>query len=185
MEYRYTPRPKNKNVSYLLLALFVLCGLTLGLGMGDFLSARAIWHFLFLLLIVAAIFLFLRYYSSAYVYVITEEFSEPMLVIYHTQGRRHSVHCRLALSHLLRVVEVPDEKSPEGKQALREFSEERLRYSYRATLGSAPTQIIYGMEGRERFAIRIEGDAAFMEALSAATARAAMYAVSEEEADDE
>ena len=185
MEYRYSPKPQNKNATYLTVVLGLLSLLMLALGMGNVLEARTLWHFLFLVLIVATLFLFLRYFSSCYLYVISEEWGEPTLVVYHVQGKRLSAQCRLALSHLLRVVEVPDERTPEGQAALREYAEERRRYAYRATLGAAATQILYGIEGRERFALRIEGDAAFMEALRAAQGRALHYAAEHGVEEDE
>lgn len=184
MEYRYTPRPKNKNATYLVTGLGLLAMLMLGLGMGNAASMRALWHMLFLLLAVATIFLFLRYFSSAYLYTITEEWGEPTLVISRIQGRRLSTHCRLSLSHLLRLVEVADAKNAEGERAMADFRAERIRYSYLATIGSVPTQILYGREGGQRFAIRIEGDSEFLAVLRGAIDRAAAYRSSEEDADE-
>ena len=101
------------------------------------------------------------------------------------QGKRLSTHCRLTLSRLIRVVPVPDPKSPEGRAALADYMAERVRYAYLATMGKAPTQIVYGREGGVRFAIRIEADAAFMAALAEATARAGVYSYDEGDDYDE
>lgn len=184
MEYRYVPRAKNKNATYLVTALGLLCLASLGLGMGNVGALRTLWHAIFLPLAVATIFFFLRYFSSAYLYVITEEWGEPTLVINRIQGRRLSTHCRLALSNLLRLVEVADEKSEEGRAELAKFRAERVRYSYLATIGAASTQILYGREGGQRFAIRIEGDAAFLSVLRDAAERAALYKREEDEDDE-
>ena len=188
MEYRYQPRPKNKNALWLLFVLTALAAVSLALGMAKLFSAGALWHFLFLVCAVGALYVLLRYFCASYLYVITEEWGEPTLVIYHVQGRRLSTHCRLALSHLLRTVSVPDPTDAEGQKALAEFNAERARYSYLATLGKAPTEIIYGREGGVRFAIRIEADADFMQALHAAVERAVAYAAAnptEEDEDDD
>ena len=176
MEYRYKPQAKNKNALLLLFVLTALAAASLALGMAKLFAANALWHFLFLLCAVGALYVLLRFFCTSYLYVITEEWGEPTLVIYHVQGRRLSTQCRLALSHLLRIVEVTDPTDAEGQRALAEFNAERARYSYLATLGKAPTQVIYGREGGVRFAIRIEGDAEFMNALSAAALRAEAYA---------
>ncbi len=183
MEYRYLPKAQNKNATYLVTGLGLLALFVLGLGMGNVGSLRTLWHAIFLPLAVATIFLFLRYFSSAYLYVITEEWGEPTLVINRIQGRRLSTHCRLALSNLLLLVEVADARSPEGRDAMAKFRAERARYSYLATIGSAPTQILYGREGGQRFAIRIEGNAEFLGVLRDAAERAAAYR--REEADDD
>ncbi len=184
MEYRYSPKPKNKNALCFVTGLFALSALFLAFGMGDLLSLRAVWHFLFLISAVSMLFVFLRYHSSSYVYTVTDALGEPMLIVSHVQGRRLSTHCRLSLSRLLRLVEVPDPESAEGRAALADFRAERVRYSYLATIGKASTQILYGREGGRRFAIRIEGDEAFLSVLREAAARAASYAT-EEEDDDE
>ena len=184
MEYRYVPKPQNKNATYLVTALGLLTLLMLGLGMGNLGGLRTLWHALFLPLAVATIFFFLRYFSSAYLYVITEEWGEPTLVINRIQGRRLSVHCRLGLSNLLGLVEVADASSPEGREALLKFRAERVRYSYLATVGAAQTQILYGREGGQRFAIRIEGDAAFLGVLRDAATRAALYKKEDDEDDE-
>ena len=175
MEYRYRPTPANKNATWLLTAFGLLALAFLGLGMGNLFSLRSVWHLCFLVLGVAALFVFLRYFSSYYLYAITSEWGVPTLVISHVQGKRHSTHCRLTLSHLLRVVEVPDPTSPEGRAALAEFMAERVRYAYLATIGKTSTVILYGREGGQRFAIRIEADAAFMAALAAAKESAGAY----------
>ncbi len=186
MEYRYRPRPANKNATWLLAVLGTLAILLLGLGMANLLEMRSLWQFISLLFAVAALFVFLRYFSTYYIYTITEEWGTPTLIVSHVQGKRHSTHCRLSLSHLLRVVEVPDPESTEGRAALSDFMSERVRYSYVATLGKAATQILYGREGGTRFAIRLEADAAFMSALAAATRRAGTYTYDEEDtANDE
>lgn len=188
MEYRYKPQPKNKNALWLLLTLTALAALSLALGMGNVLATRALWHFSFMIFAVAAIYVLLRYFCTSYLYVITEEWGEPTLVIYHVQGRRLSAHCRLALSHLLRVVEVEDAISDASTKALSDFRAERTRYSYLSTLGNARTQIIYGREGGVRFAIRMEADDAFMQVLSDSVERAVAYAAAhfaEEEQDDD
>lgn len=184
MEYRYVPKPQNKNATYLVTALGLLTLLMLGLGMGNVGNLRPLWHAIFLPLAVAAIFFFLRYFSSAYLYVITEEWGEPTLVINRIQGRRLSTHCRLALSNLLRLVEVRDAKTEEGRAEMTKFRAEPVRYSYLATIGSVPTQILYGREGGQRFAIRIEGDSAFLGVLRDAAARAALYKKEDDEDDE-
>ncbi|MBR7095161.1 MAG: hypothetical protein IKC73_02975, partial [Clostridia bacterium] len=106
MEYRYRPRPANKNATWLLSALGIGAILLFTLGMANVLEMRSLWQFSALLLAVAALFVFLRYFSTYYVYTITEEWGTPTLIVSHVQGKRHSTHCRLSLSHLLRVVEV-------------------------------------------------------------------------------
>ena len=181
MEYRYRPTPANKNAAYLLTSLGLLALTFLGLGMGNLFSLRSLWHLGFLIFAVGALFVFLRYFSSYYVYTVTAEWGEPTLVISHVQGKRLSTHCRLALSHLLRIVEVPDPASPEGREALAAFCAERIRYSYLATVGKAPSVILYGCEGGRRFAIRIEPDAAFMSALLTAKEAAGVYSYDESE----
>lgn len=175
MEYRYRPKAANKNAVWIVSVLAVLAAAMLGLGMGNVLAKRTLWNFLFLLLAVADVYILFRYFLSSYVYIISEEWGEPTLVVAHVQGKRLSTHCRLTLSRLLKVVPVPDADSPDGKAALAEYAAERVRYAYLATLGKAPTQIIYGREGGQRFAIRIEADEAFMTALAEATARAGVY----------
>ncbi len=184
MEYRYSPKPGNKNALYLVMGLFALCGLFLAFGMGNLLSVRSLWHLLFLFSAVSMLFIFLRYQSSSYIYTVTDAYGEPMLIVSHTQGKRISTHCRLLLSRLSALVDVPDPDSEEGRAALADFRAERVRYSYLATIGKAKTQILYGREGGRRFAIRIEGDEAFLTVLREAAARAASYAT-EEEDDDE
>ena len=188
MEYRHKPQQKNKNALYLLFALVALATVSLALGMANLFAVSAVWHLSFLVCAVGAIYVLLRYFCASYLYVITEEWGEPTLVIYHVQGRRLSTHCRLALSHLLRIVEVADPTAPEGQRALAEFNAERVRYSYLATMGKTPTEIIYGREGGVRFAIRIEADGDFMQALNAAVERAVAYAAAnptEEDEDDD
>ena len=64
------------------------------------------------------------------------------------------------------------------------FRAEPVRYSYLATIGSVPTQILYGREGGQRFAIRIEGDSAFLGVLRDAAARAALYKKEDDEDDE-
>jgi hypothetical protein len=153
--------------------------------MGNVGALRTLWHAIFLPLAVATIFFFLRYFSSAYLYVITEEWGEPTLVISHVQGRRLSTHCRLGLSNLLRLVEVEDKTTPEGQKALAEFGAERARYVYLATIGNAPSQILYGREGGTRFAIRIEADAAFLDVIRKGAELAAAYRLNDEENEDD
>ncbi len=184
MEYRYTPKAQNKNAIYLTGGLFALAALFLAFGAGNLLSLRPLWHFLFISSAVLMLFIFLRYYSSSYLYTLTEEWGEPTLVVSHVQGRRLSTHCRLSLSNLLKLVEVPDPDSEEGRLALGDFRAERMRYSYLATIGKAKTQILYGKEGGRRFAIRIEGDDAFVAVLRDAAARASLM-VHKEDEDDE
>ena len=192
MEYRYRPRPANKNAAYLASALGTLTVGMLGLGAGNVLGMRTLWHLLLLVFGGVAVYVLFRFFLSSYLYIITEEWGEPTLVIAHVQGRRLSTHCRLTLSRLLRVVPVPDPKSSEGKAALAEYAAERVRYAYLATIGATPTQIIYGREGGRRFAIRIEADERFLAVLSEATARAGAYSyddasddVEEVDSDDE
>ncbi|MBQ2719075.1 MAG: hypothetical protein IJF73_03300 [Clostridia bacterium] len=186
MEYSYRPRPANKNATWLLSVLGLGAILLFTLGMANVLGMRSLWQFAALLFAVGALFVFLRYFSTYYIYTVTEEWGTPTLVVSHVQGKRRSTHCRLTLSHLLRVVEVADPESPEGRAALADFMSERVRYSYLATLGKCKTQIVYGREGGTRFAIRLEADAAFIKALLAATARAGSYTYDEEvPADDE
>lgn len=183
MEYQYSPKPQNKNALYLVLGLFALSCTFLAFGMGDLLSVRVVWHFLFLCSAVAMLFIFLRYHSASYVYTLTDAYGAPMLIVSHVQGRRLSTHCRLSLANLLHLSEVPDPESAEGRAALADFRREGVRYSYLATIGKASTQILYGREGGHRFAIRIEGDAAFLAALKEAAARASL--MKEEYGDDE
>lgn len=185
MEYRYTPRAKNRNIPHIILVLAILSFLFLLFGMRDLLGMRAVWELMLLFVLVAALFLYLRYIATSYCYIISEEAGEPMLVIVHTQGRRVSTHCRLRLSRMTALVEVPDETAPEGKAALAAFRAEQMRYTYRATLGRGPTQLLYGSEGRQRFALRIEGDEGFVAALREAAARAALCVTGEEEDEDE
>ena len=188
MEYRYRPQSKNRVSTWLLASLGLLAIVFCGMGMGDAFSLRALWQLIFLVFGVAALFVFLRYFSSYYVYTITAEWGEPMLIVSHVQGKRYSTHCRLTLSRLLRLVEVPDPDSPEGRAALAEFRSERIRYAYLATIGKTATQILYGREGGQRFAIRLEGDADFVAALMAARESAGIYSYDdpeEEEASDE
>ncbi len=181
MEYRYRPMPANKNATWLLSVLGLVSLSFLGFGMGDLLSLRSVWHLCFLIFGVASLFVFLRYFSSYYVYTVTTEWGEPTLVVSHAQGKRLSTHCRLGLSHLLRIVEVPDPTSPEGREALAGFYAERIRYSYLATVGKTSTVILYGREGGQRFAIRLEPDAAFMTALLAAKDTAGVYSYDDPE----
>ena len=183
MEYRFSPRPQTKGASLLLSSLAGGSLLALVLGMGNVLGLRTLWHFLLLLFLVGALFLYLRFVASTYTYEITSEWGEPTLVILETQGRRSTTRCRLGLAHLLRLVEVPDGESEEGRRALAEFRAERRRFSYLASLGRVPTQLLYAREGGERFVIRIEGDAAFLDALRQAIALAEEYRVVPE--DDE
>ncbi len=175
MEYSYRPVPANKNATWLLTALGLLSLTSLGLGMGNLFSLRSVWHLCFLLFGVASLFVFLRYFSSYYLYTVTAEWGVPTLIVSHVQGKRRSTHCRLTLSRLLRMVEVPDPMSPEGREALAAFRAERVRYSYLATIGVTSTVILYGREGGQRFAIRLEPDAAFMAALLAAKDIAGVY----------
>lgn len=184
MEYTYRPMPKNKNATYLVLALGLSSFLFLFFGMINLASLRSVWHLCFLALAVAAIYYLLRYFCSYYVYTVTDQWGEPTLVVAHVQGRRASTHCRLGLSHLLRLVEVEDPASEEGKRALAEFNAERARYSYLATIGNAPFQILYGREGGIRFAIRLEADAAFLGVIRRAAELAAQYTPTEGADDD-
>ncbi len=184
MEYRYCPRPQNKNATYLTCGLSGASALMLALGMGNVAGTRTLWHFLFLFLLVAALFVFLRYLSSSYVYELTDAWGEPTLVISQMQGKRLSVHLRLGLAHLFRLDTVEDAKSEEGERAMCDFRAERVRYSFLATMGDVPTQILYGREEGVRFAVRIEGDAAFLAALREAMLRAEPFRVAEEEAED-
>ena len=181
MEYRFSPRPQTKGASLLLSSLAGGSLLALVLGMGNVLGLRTLWHSLLLVFLVGALFLYLRFVASTYIYEITSEWGEPVLIILETQGRRHTTRCRLGLAHLLRLVEVPDAESEEGRAALAEFRAERRRFSYLATLGRVPTQLLYAREGGERFAIRIEGDAAFLAALREAISIAEEYRTSAEE----
>ena len=126
----------------------------------------------------------MRYFCSYYVYTVSDQWGEPMLIVVHVQGRRASTHCRLGLSGLLRLVEVDDPESEEGKRALAEFSAERVRYAYLATIGKTPTQILYGREGGTRFAIRIEADAAFLGVIRRAAELAAQNKAEEDTDDD-
>lgn len=181
MEYRFSPKPKTRCAPLLLASLAALSLLSLALGMGNVLGLRALWHSLLLVFLVGALFLYLRFVASSYLYEITSEWGEPTLVIVETQGQRHTTRCRLGLAHLFRLVEVPDAACEEGRQALAEFRAERRRFSYLATLGRVPTQLLYAREGGERFAIRLEGDAAFLSALREAIAIAEEYRTSAEE----
>ena len=185
MEYTYRPTQKNKNATWLVLALGLCALLFLFFGMVNLADVRAVWHLCFLVLAVGTIYLLLRYFCSYYVYTVTDEWGEPTLVVLHVQGRRASTQCRLGLSHLLRLVEVEDPNTEEGKRALADFSAERARYSYLATLGNTPTQILYGREGGARFAIRLEADAAFTDVIRRGAERAAVYAAEEEGDDDD
>ena len=181
MEYRFSPRPQTRHASVILASLAAASLLFLALGMGNALGLRTLWHSLLLVFLVGALFLYLRFVASSYLYEITSEWGEPTLVILETQGQRHTTRCRLGLAHLIRLVEVPDAESEEGRRALAEFRAERRRFSYLATLGHVPTQLLYAREGGERFAIRIEGDAAFLAALRSAIALAEEYRTSAEE----
>ena len=184
MDYRYQPKPKNKNISYLTLALAAVSFLFLLLGMQDVLGVRSLWHLLLLFALVATLFFYLRYIATSYCYVISEGEGEPLLTVVHVQGRRVSTHLRLGLAHLTSLVEVPCETDAEGQRALSTFRAEQVRYSYRATIGHSETQILYGCEGGRRFAVRIEGDAAFVAKLREAVARAAAFKTEEEDTSD-
>lgn len=185
MQYNFRPTPKNKNATWLVLALGLVALLFLFFGMITLAGIRSVWHLVFLFFAVATIYVLLRYFCSYYVYAVSDEWGEPTLVITHVQGRRISTHCRLGLSNLIRLVEVNDSKTPEGKAALAEFSAERARYSYLATIGNSPTQILYGREGGVRFAIRIEADAAFLGVIRRGAAQAAQYALDREADSDD
>ena len=180
MQYTYRPTPKNKNATWLVLALGLTAFLFLFFGMITLAGIRSIWQLVFLFFAVAALYVLLRYFCSYYVYSVSDEWGEPTLVITHVQGRRISTHCRLGLSHLLKIVEVEDSTAPEGQQALADFRAERARYSYLATIGHTPTQIIYGREGGASFAIRLEADAAFLAVIRRGVEAAAAYATAEE-----
>ena len=185
MEYTYRPTPKNKNATVLVLALGLSALLFLFFGMINLASLRSVWHLCFLALAVAAIYVLLRYFCSYYVYIVTDQWGEPTLVVSHVQGRRASTQCRLGLSNLLRLVEVDDPASEEGVSALAEFRAERARYAYLATVGSTKTQILYGREGGVRFAIRLEADAAFIDVIRRGAEYAAQYVdAKEDDADD-
>ena len=184
MDYRYQPKPKNKNITYLTLLLAAVSFLFLLLGMQDVFGVRSLWQLLLLLALVATLFFYLRYIATSYCYVISEGEGEPFLTVLHVQGRRISTHCRLGLAHLSSLVEVPDEDTEQGRRALSAFRAEGVRYSYRATVGRAPSQILYGIEGGRRCAIRIEGDAAFVAKLREAVARAAVFKTEEEDTSD-
>lgn len=185
MSYTYRPMPKNKNATYLVLALGLSAFLFLFFGMINLADVRALWHLAFLVLSVAALYVLLRYFCSYYVYTVSDEWGEPVLVVTHVQGRRASTQCRLGLSHLLRLVEIEDETTPEGQKALADFRAERARYSYLATIGKASTQVLYGREGGVRFAVRLEADAGFLNALRQGAERAAAYAIDEEGDEDD
>lgn len=185
MEYRFRPRPANKRAPYLAAGLALGAILMLGIGMLDRFLVRSVWQGGFLILAVGSIYLLLRYVLSSYLYTVTDAGGEPMLIIRQVQGRRLSIHCRLALVNLLRIVEVEDAESEEGKRALAEFRAERVRYSYLATMGNVPTQIIYGREGGQRFAIRIEANSAFIGMLRTVTEQARANAPAEEDEDDD
>ena len=185
MEYTYRPMPKNKNATWLVLALGLSALLFLFFGMINLAALRSVWHLCFLALAVADIYFLLRYFCSYYVYTVSDQWGKPMLIVAHVQGRRMSTHCRLGLSGLLRLVEVDDPESEEGKQALSAFNAERARYSYLATIGRVPTQILYGREGGTRFAVRIEADAAFLSVIRRAAELAAQYAPEEDDDDEE
>ena len=185
MEYRYRPRPANKRAVYLATALGVAAILLLGMSMLDVVLTRSIWQCGFLVLSVATLYILLRYVLSSYLYTVTDSAGEPMLIVRQVQGRRLSIHCRLALANILRIVDVEDAESEEGQRALADFRAERIRYSYLATMGNVPTQIVYGREGGQRFAIRLEGNRAFADMLRAEAERARQNAPAEEEEDDD
>ena len=185
MEYTYRPTQKNKNATWLVLALGLCALLFLFFGMVNLADVRAVWHLCFLVLAERTIYLLLRYFCSYYVYTVTDEWGEPTLVVLHVQGRRASTQCRLGLSHLLRLVEVADPRSEEGQRALADFRAERARYSYLATVGAVATQILYGREGGVRFAIRLEADDAFLDVIRRSAEYAAQYAAQEEEESDD
>ena len=185
MQYTYRPIPKNKNATWIVLGLGLAALLFLFFGMINLAEIRSVWHLLFLGLAVADIYYLLRYFCSYYIYTVTDEWGEPTLVIAHVQGRRLSTHCRLGLSNLVRLVEIPDASTPEGQKALAEFSAERARYVYLVTIGNAPSQILYGREGGTRFAIRIEADAAFLDTIRKGAELAAAYRLNDEENEDD
>ena len=185
MEYRYRPRPANKRAIYLATVLGIAAILLLGMSMLDLVLARSVWQCGFLVLAVATLYILLRYVLSSYLYTVTDAPGMPMLIVRQVQGRRLSIHCRLALVNILRIVEVEDAESEEGQHALAEFRAERVRYSYLATMGNVPTQIVYGREGGQRFAIRLEANRAFTDMLLAETERARQNAPAEEDEDDD
>lgn len=172
MEYRYTPRAKNKLAICLVVSLGAASLFCLLFGMVNLLSLRTLWHSLLLVLLVSDLYLYLRFCATSYCYLITDEWGEPTLVVTQLQGKRASTACRLSLCRLLSLDEVDAEEKESARRTLAAFRAERHRYSYLATLRAGKTQILYGHEGGVRFAIRLEGDDAFVAALRAAHADA-------------
>ena len=127
----YVPNARGKKEITLTSILALGAAISLVLS-GAELFSRSLLQFIFVIFIVADLFLCIRFFMSYYRYTITEEYGDMMLLVTQTQGKRISTLANFKIADVLKM-EVADtpEKVAEMKKS---FSSSGLRYSYTASL---------------------------------------------------
>ena len=182
MEYRYAPKPQNKNASLLVSSLAALALLSIVGSMTGY-GPQSLWQSACLLFVSFSMFFWFRFFATKYLYTVTDAYGAPTLIVTSVQGKRISTLCRVELYRLLEIESIENAESEEGKAALARFRSTAAKYSYMATLSPKSLQILYGEEEGRPFAVRLEADGGFLAALREATEQAKRQ--KQEENDDE
>ncbi len=162
-EIRYTPAPRDRRATVLSLSLF-FAALVLFLVTGVMPLYGGLLQLMAICLLVPALFVAYKFVLTSYTYILTDtEQGRPSLLIEQGQGRRKSLLCHLPLSAILRIVE-EGQALPRGKA-----------YTYVASLGGGTYQYISARQDGLPILLKLEMNAAFLEALRirAAAARIA------------
>ncbi len=183
MEYRFTPTPQNKKAAILVSLLFSLALLSIVGSMAG-LGPQSLWQSAFLILVSLSMFFWLRYFSTKYIYTVTDAYGTPMLIVTGVQGKRISTLCRVELYRISDIDIIADAESEEGKRAGARFKTATAKYSYMATVFPRSLQVLYGTEGGQPFAVRIEADEGFLSVLKEQIERAKREKPTEDEEDE-
>lgn len=156
-EYRYTPRPKNRNAQ-------ILCILLVALGVLAFILAGYFPNYVgsvrmaALILVVVGLFLGIKFIFSTNTYILMRtDKGACYFLVEQAQGKRSSLVCQLPLRRITEVREMRRgrDKTPKGRL-----------FSYVATLGLQEYQLLTaeGDDGKP-VQVKLEADEAFFSEL--------------------
>ncbi len=154
---------KSKRPAALFFCALVIVGMVLFMFSSAVPRFPALFQFGGVLLITAGVYVATRYVAVSFIYTVQsrgEDETDPMFLdfcVTKVQGNRSWDLCRLALSDLVSVTAEDGSKKKDGKPV--------AIYNYCDTLFSKERTRLLFADGEELFAIVIDADSAFIEAV--------------------
>ena len=139
--YQYIPQKSNKK------AMYLVCLFLIGGGLLMFFSTKLkgiidfIWVFqlIGIALCAASIFIFSRYVSKAYIYVVTKDGD---LTVIEVQGKKRITVCRLSIAQISRI-ESFDGTQTDNINAIKKQMKSEKRKVYNYCIDLVPSAVCY------------------------------------------